>query len=124
MVMNGVRELIVEGFRGRPICGSVKRAYNDQDGQYLIVNAIGNSESLQQLEIELFSAEVTHWFDWTEIKCEHRASLPQNREFVIIASERCAICGANSNPKYDFKAVSASGSSISSKSAKSAPVLR
>ena len=129
MVVNGVREFIVDGFRGRPICGSVQRAYNEQDGQYLIVNAAGSLESLQRLENDLFSAEVTHWVDWTEIKCEGRARLPQNREFTILNSQRYAKCGENSNPKYDYQLVSASSASNSTgaksvKSSKSASNTR
>ncbi len=56
LIQHGIRNYIVGAGRARCIVGSVRRAWNEQNGQYLIVNATGTLQDLNELEDELFAA--------------------------------------------------------------------
>ena len=77
LLEHGIRDYIKEQLRGRPLSGSVKRSYNSDLGQHLILNLYGKFGSHLVFENEfLASFENQGYWIWITIETEKIPKLP------------------------------------------------
>ncbi|RYH00499.1 hypothetical protein EON65_49330 [archaeon] len=99
----GVRDFLVQCFKGRPVSGQVFRANKEYYGQCIILRISGDRESLKVAEDEVLSLKDENGVAYWDFEVEREDSIHAlgSHSFTMTQSGRGAPSGPNSDPKND-----------------------
>lgn len=102
MLVRGVREFLVESFKGRPVGGHVRRVNNDDYGQAVVLIISGEENFLMTVENTVIAANTPEYWDY---EMQEETVIPRfaTQSFTITQSARGAVRGPNSDPAHDNK---------------------
>ena len=107
MLVNGVRNFLVETFRGRPFSGVVQRRHHsDYGGQVIYLRVCGPTEIFSEVYsriLEIVDAQNYKYWEYEQLTIDEVFSFPPSTTFSILRSTVGAVSGEKSDELNDYK---------------------